>query len=55
MTVRALVAHPDGSRTVSGTVSGDAAQAGDLGRALADQLIEGGAANLLRAIEADIG
>ncbi len=48
----ALVAHPDGSQSIRDSVSGDAADAEELGRTLAARLLEKGARELLDTIEA---
>lgn len=52
LTVTALVAHPDGSRSIKETISGNAADAEQLGEALAARLLESGARELLDSIEA---
>lgn len=52
LTVTALVAHPDGSKSIKESVSGDAADAQQLGEALAARLLENGARELLDSIEA---
>ena len=49
LTVTALVALPDGSESIRDTVSGGAAQAEQLGEALAERLLESGARELLDA------
>ena len=52
MTVTALVATPDGSRSIRESVSGAAADAAGLGERLAERLLQQGAAELLAAGEA---
>jgi len=52
LALTALVAHPDGSRFIRESISGDAAEAEQLGEALALRLLEGGARELLDSIEA---
>jgi hydroxymethylbilane synthase len=52
MNVTALVAMPDGSRSIRETVSGAAAEAEQLGELLANKLLELGAAELLEAVGA---
>jgi len=52
LTVTALVAHPDGSISIKDSISGDAADAQQLGEALAARLLENGARELLDSIEA---
>ena len=52
LTVTALVAHPDGSRSIKESLSGNAADAQQLGEALAARLLESGARELLDSIEA---
>ena len=52
MTLRGYVGAPDGSRTARATVEGDATDAERLGAALAEQLREAGALQILAAIEA---
>ncbi|MDH5619634.1 MAG: hydroxymethylbilane synthase [Gammaproteobacteria bacterium] len=49
LTVTALVAMPDGSRSIRDSVSGKAADAETLGEALAGRLLDRGAAELLEA------
>ncbi len=51
MSVTALVAMPDGSQAIRDSVSGDPANAEQLGETLAGRLLERGAADLLRALE----
>jgi len=51
MSVTALVAMPDGSQAIRDSVSGDPANAEQLGEILAGRLLERGAADLLRALE----
>ena len=48
-----VVALPDGSRLLRDSVSGHRAEAADLGRALADKLLERGAADLLAQARQD--
>jgi len=52
LALTALVAHPDGSRSIRESISGDAAEAEQLGEALAARLLENGARELLDSIEA---
>jgi len=52
LTVTALVAHPDGSRFIKEFISGNAADAEQLGEALAARLLQSGARELLDSIEA---
>ncbi len=52
MTVTALVAMPDGSRSIRDSVSGNAADAAALGEQLAERLLQQGAAELLAAAAA---
>jgi hydroxymethylbilane synthase len=47
LTVNALVAMPDGSRSIRGSISGAPESAASLGQQLADQLLAQGAAELL--------
>ena len=51
MTVTALVAMPDGSRVIRDTVSGDPADAEQLGESLARSLLDQGAGEVLRLLE----
>ncbi len=51
--LRALVGSPDGRAIVRGERRGTASQAETLGRALAEELLERGAADLLDALEAE--
>ena len=51
MTVTALVAMPDGSRSIRDTISGPVSEAEQLGRALAERLLRQGAGELLAALE----
>lgn len=51
ITITALVARPDGSRSISNTVSGNASDAQALGEQLAASLLDNGARELLDAIE----
>lgn len=53
LTLRGLVGRPDGSEVVRGVVSGPQAQAGQLGVALADDLLARGARAILRDVYAD--
>ena len=50
LSVHAIVASPDGREALRQTVKGSAASAAALGRRLADQLVEAGAADILSAI-----
>jgi hydroxymethylbilane synthase len=52
LALTALVAHPDGSRFIRDSISGDAADAEQLGETLAARLLENGARELLDSIEA---
>jgi len=52
LTLTALVAHPDGSRSISDTASGNAHDAEALGEQLAARLLDNGARELLDLIEA---
>jgi hydroxymethylbilane synthase len=52
LTLVALVAHPDGSRSIRDSVVGNPADAEQLGETLAARLLEGGARELLNSIEA---
>lgn len=52
LTLTALVAHPDGTRSVKDVISGDARDATSLGEALAARLLDNGARELLDSIEA---
>lgn len=52
LTLTALVAHPDGTRSVKDVISGDARDAASLGEALAARLLDNGARELLDSIEA---
>jgi hydroxymethylbilane synthase len=52
LALTALVAHPDGSQSIRDSISGDAAEAEQLGEALALRLLENGARELLDSIEA---
>ncbi len=49
----ALIAHPDGSECIRESASGDDAE--QLGTALAERLLQRGAADMLRTIEAQFG
>jgi hydroxymethylbilane synthase len=55
ITLRALIADPDGSRVVRGTHSGATTAATALGTGLADELLGRGGAEILRALEAASG
>lgn len=50
LTLRALIAHPDGTRIVRGEDAGDAADGARLGRELAVRLLRDGGAGLLREL-----
>ena len=52
LALTALVAHPDGSQVIRKSISGDAADAEQLGQRLAESLLEDGARELLDSIEA---
>lgn len=52
ITVRGLVASPDGKELFPGEISGPAAEAGKLGLALAERVLASGAEPLLRALAA---
>jgi hydroxymethylbilane synthase len=52
LALTALVAHPDGSEFIRKSISGDAADAEQLGETLAKSLLEDGARELLDSIEA---
>ncbi len=52
ITLTALVAHPDGSRSISDTASGNAIDAEALGEELAARLLDNGARELLDSIGA---
>ena len=52
MTVTALVAMPDGSRVIRDSVSGKPADAEQLGESLAQSLLDQGAGEVLRLLEA---
>ncbi len=52
LALTALVAHPDGTRSIRDSISGDTADAEGLGEALAQRLLENGARELLDSIEA---
>jgi hydroxymethylbilane synthase len=52
LTLTALVAHPDGSQSISDSVSGNASDAEALGEQLAARLLDSGARELLDSIEA---
>lgn len=51
LTLRGLIAQPDGMRVVRGETSGPAAQAASLGSALARRLLDQGGAQILRDLE----
>lgn len=53
LTLRGLVGRPDGSEVVRGTISGGEKDAGKLGKALAEDLLERGARAILRDVYAD--
>jgi hydroxymethylbilane synthase len=55
LTLRALIADPDGTRVLRGEHSGAAAEAAALGTRLADELLGRGGAEILRALEAQSG
>ena len=55
LTVTALVAHPNGQQHLRACISGAADEAESLGERLARQLLQQGAAELLRSIETDSG
>jgi hydroxymethylbilane synthase len=48
--LRALIAHPDGTRVVRGDATGTAADAARVGRELAERLLRDGGAALLRSL-----
>jgi len=50
LTLRALIAHPDGSRIVRGEEAGDVADGVGLGRALGERLLRDGGAELLKGL-----
>jgi hydroxymethylbilane synthase len=50
LTLRALIAHPDGTRVVRGEEAGAAADAARIGRALGERLLGPGGAELLREL-----
>jgi hydroxymethylbilane synthase len=50
LTLRALIAHPDGTRMVRGEASGDAAEGARLGAELGQRLLRDGGATLLREL-----
>ncbi len=52
LTLTALVAHPDGSKSIRDSIFGDATDAEQLGAALAARLLDSGARELLDSIEA---
>ncbi|MCW8844562.1 MAG: hydroxymethylbilane synthase [Gammaproteobacteria bacterium] len=49
--LRGLVAMPDGSRILKGDASGESGKARELGLALAEELIQQGAGDILRSLE----
>jgi hydroxymethylbilane synthase len=51
LTLRGLIAAPDGSRIVRGTATGAAAAGASIGRALGRQLLDEGGAEILAALE----
>lgn len=51
LTLTALVAHPDGSPSIRDSITGDPADAEQLGEQLAARLLENGARELLNSIE----
>ena len=55
LTVRALIADPDGTRVLRGERMGTVGEATALGTALADELLERGGADILRALDAQSG
>lgn len=55
MTVRALIADPDGTRVLRGEHIGAIGEATALGTALADELLGRGGADILRALDAQSG
>lgn len=55
LTLRALIADPDGTRVLRAEHRGPAGQAAALGAALADELLGRGGADILRALEAQSG
>jgi hydroxymethylbilane synthase len=50
LTLRGLVAEPDGSRVIEDSLGGEAAQAEELGDALADRMLAAGAGELLERL-----
>ena len=50
LTLRALIAHPDGTRLVRGEEVGDASAGTRIGRELGERLLRGGGAELLREL-----
>ena len=50
LTLRGLVAEPDGSRLIRDSIAGSAAQAATLGDALAERVLEAGAGELLERL-----
>jgi hydroxymethylbilane synthase len=50
LTLRALIAHPDGTRIVRGTDAGGAADGARIGRQLGERLLRDGGAELLREL-----
>jgi hypothetical protein len=51
MVLQAIVASPDNSRTVRGTLIGSIARPRELGTRLAGQLVESGALDILEALK----
>jgi hydroxymethylbilane synthase len=50
LTLRALIAKPDGSRVVRGEASGPASEGGQIGSGLAERLLSQGGAEILRGL-----
>jgi hydroxymethylbilane synthase len=55
ITVRALIADPDGTRVLRGTHTGASADAAAIGTALADELLGRGGTDILRALDEQSG
>jgi hydroxymethylbilane synthase len=55
VTLRALIAAPDGTRVLRGTHTGAVESAAALGTGLADELLGRGGAEILRALESESG
>ena len=55
ITLRALIADPDGTRVLRGEHTGSAVEAAALGTELADELLGRGGAEILRALVAQSG